>query len=115
MQNRWRGRTVAAVTVMMMATAGTAAADGFDPAIVVNMGGYMTQAGVDFFTLVGPTVSFHQTSGVIPPKLLATTCAPCVANTFTHSATARLSAAPRSFGSVIGPSEYTPKPLATVA
>jgi hypothetical protein len=64
---------------MMMATASTAAAEGFDPAVVVNMGGYMTQAGVDFFTLVGPTVSFHQTSGVIPPKLFATTCAPCVA------------------------------------
>lgn len=79
MQNPWRGRTVAAVAVMIMATAGTAAAEGFDPAIVVNMGGYMTQSGVDFFTLVGPTVNFYQTSGVIPPKLLATTCSPCVA------------------------------------
>jgi len=62
---------------MIMATAGTAAAEGFDPAIVVNMGGYRTQGGVDFFDFVGSTISLHQTSGATPPKVLATTCSPC--------------------------------------
>jgi hypothetical protein len=74
-------KLVAAAAMAGVITIGLARpvrADSFDPANWVTSGSYFTQSGQDFFSFVGPVVSFHQTSGATPDKTFASTCAPCM-------------------------------------
>jgi hypothetical protein len=64
--------------VMTIGLARPVHADSFDSANWVTSGSYFTQSGQDFFTFVGPVVSFHQTSGATPDKTFAPTCAACM-------------------------------------
>jgi PEP-CTERM motif-containing protein len=68
-------------TVALVASVRAAGADPipFDPAIHITGGTYVASAERDVFNLTGPQIELHQNAGVVTPKVMPASCAPCAA------------------------------------